>query len=356
MDPIPANPLARDLEHVLDHTGDVWADLRGERIFITGGTGFIGAWLLESLLWANRRMNLGVRCTVLTRDPRAFAARLPHLACNQAVTLHTGDVRSFQFPDGGFGHIIHGGVDASDKLNREEPSTMLETIVDGTRQALNFAETAGARRFMLLSSGAVYGRQPAGLSHVPETHLGGPDPTDARSAYAEGKRLAELLCTLHARKTGACCTIARCFAFVGPYLPLDTHFAIGNFIHDCLHGRPIEIRGDGTPMRSYLYAADLVIWLWTILVHGESCRPYNVGSDRALSIAEIASTVAANLRPSAAIRILGTPCPGAVPERYIPETSRVRGELGLREHVKLDDAVRRTAEWHASTRMSLAYA
>jgi dTDP-glucose 4,6-dehydratase len=285
---------------------------------------------------------------VLTRRPDAFAARSPHLACDEAVTLHAGDVRSFPFPARSFDHIVHGAVDASDKLNREDPAAMVSTIVDGTRRTLDFAERAGVRRFLLLSSGAVYGQQPAECTHVPETYRGGPETTDARSAYAEGKRLAELLCTLHARKTGANCSIARGFAFVGPYLPLDTHFAIGNFIQDCLHQRPIEIRGDGTPMRSYLYAADLAIWLWTILVRGESCRPYNVGSDRALSIRDVARSVAQAFDAPVRVHVAGSPTSGTPVHQYVPSIKRALDELNLRPLIGLEDAIRRTAAYSRS--------
>lgn len=341
------NPLARDLDHVLEHTGDVWNQLKGGRIFATGGTGFFGCWLLESFAWACDRLQLDASLTVLTRSPKAFRRKAPHLAAHPAIHLVHGDIRSFPFPAGHFSHVIHGATESSTNLNQDQPLLMLDTIVNGTRRALDFAVAAEAKRFLLISSGAVYGTQPPDVAHVPETYGGGPDPTDPRSAYAEGKRLAELLCGLYSRSRGMECAIARCFAFVGPYLPLDVHFAIGNFIGNCLHQRPIEISGDGTPYRSYLYAADLAIWLWTILVRGETGRPYNVGSEREWSIAELAGTVAATLDPSTDIRVKGIPRPGAAPSRYVPDTGRARLELGLRELVTLEDAIRRTAEWHA---------
>jgi nucleoside-diphosphate-sugar epimerase len=341
------NPLARDLKHVLEHTGEVWSHLRGARIFVTGGTGFFGCWLLESFAWACGRLSLDASLTVLTRSPEAFRRKAPHLAAHPAIHLFQGDIRSFPFPAGHFSHVIHGATEASAALNRERPLLLLDTIVNGTRRALDLAAAAHAQRFLMISSGAVYGPQPPDMARVPETYGGGPDPTDPRSVYAEAKRLAELLCTLYSRIHGVACPIARCFAFVGPHLPLDTHFAIGNFMGDCLHQRPIEISGDGTPYRSYLYAADLAIWLWTILVRGESCRPYNVGSERALSIAELAATVAAELAPSTTIRVMGLPRPGRAPERYVPDTGRARLELGLQEWISLEDAICRTAEWHA---------
>jgi dTDP-glucose 4,6-dehydratase len=341
------NPLAHDLDHVLAHTQGVWDELRGAHLFVTGGTGFFGCWLLESFAWACDRLRLDATMTVLTRSPEAFRGKAPHLADHPAIRLWRGDVRSFAFPEGHFTHLIHGATEASAALNREQPLLMLDTIVDGTRQSLDFAVSSGVKRFLLISSGAVYGTQPATTSHLPESYAGGPDTTDPRWAYGEGKRMAELLSAVYSRDYGLECPIARAFAFVGPYLPLDTHFAIGNFIRDCLEERPIEIRGDGTPYRSYLYAADLAIWLWTILVHGKPGRPYNVGSERAVSIAEIATAAAAELGSSAGIQIAQAAPRGIPAERYVPDTSRARCELGLEERISLEQGIRRTAEWHS---------
>jgi nucleoside-diphosphate-sugar epimerase len=339
-------PLTQDLDLVLDKTHGLWEELREKRIFITGGTGFFGCWLLESLLAANDRLNLNVSATILTRAPERFLRNAPHLAAHPSVKLHAGDVRTFEYPPGEFSHVIHAATEASAQQAAEEPLEMFTTIVDGTRRVLEFARQRRVDKLLLTSSGAVYGKQPSSISHVGEDYVGAPDATNPRSVYGVGKRASEQLCALYSARHGMECKIARCFAFVGPYLSLDIHFAIGNFIRDAMAGKKITVNGDGTPFRSYLFAADLMVWLWTILLQGVSCRPYNVGSEAEIDIAGLALVVAKTLGTNAGVEIARPAVPGTPSERYVPSTVRAREELGLREHYGLEAAILRTAEWH----------
>jgi dTDP-glucose 4,6-dehydratase len=340
------NPLARDLDHVLAHTEALWQDARGQRFFITGGTGFVGAWLVESLLWANRRLNLGVSAVLLTRNPGAFRSRSPHLADDGAVTLHSGDAASFEFPAGSFPLVVHAATERYIAPSEEMPASTLDRDLAATRRVLELARSRGARRFLFTSSGAVYGRQPAALSHIPEDYAGAPSATDAGSAYGQGKRISEFLCSTYAQVYGFSAAIARLFAFIGQYVPLDAQYAAGNFIRDAMAAGPVRIAGDGTPYRSYLYAADLAIWLWTILFRGQPARAYNLGSADAVTIADLARRVVSVIAPAAEIRTARQPEPGAPALRYVPATERAERELGLRVRIPLEEAVRRTWEWH----------
>ncbi len=302
--------------------------------------------MLESFLWANDKLDLQASATVLTRDPDASRAKVPHLAGHPSIDLQAGDVTDFRFPGGGYSHLIHAATEASAQLIRDNPLLMWRTIAEGTQRTLEFAVHCGAARYLLTSSGAVYGKQPPELSHTPEDYPGAPDSLDPGSAYGEGKRAAEQLCALYAAGHGIEVAIARGFVFVGPYLPLDRHFAVGNFIRDGLRGGPIVVTGDGTPYRSYLYAADLAIWLWTILLRGKSCRAYNVGSEVAVTIADLAHAVADAFEPPQHVIVARKPVPEAPSERYVPSTARAQRELSLRQTVSLQQSIQRTLDWH----------
>lgn len=339
---------AQDLDLILDSTRPLWEEMRGERLFLTGGTGFFGCWLTESFCHANRALGLGAEAVVLTRNPGAFAAKMPHVAEDRAIQLHEGDVRDFAYPAGTFRFAIHAATEASAKQAAEAPLEMLTTMLAGTERTLDFAASHGTRKLLLTSSGAVYGKQPSAMTHVPEAYRGAPDPLDAASVYAEGKRANELMCALYAKTFGLECKIARCWAFSGPHLPLDAHFAIGNFVADALAGRPIQIAGDGTPRRSYLYAADLTIWLWAMLFQAPALVPFNVGSARDLSIFDLARTVAESLGTDTPIRVAKKAVSGADVARYVPSVDLANERLNLRETVSLKDGIRRMAAWHAA--------
>ena len=341
----PDNILKADLDHILTHTRDLWEEVRDQRIFITGGTGFFGCWLLESFAWANDKLRLDAEALVLTRNYESFLKKAPHLATNPAIKFHIGDVRDFELPTGEFSHIVHAATETNVKLDNPTPLRMFETSTEGTRHTLEFARHAGTKKFLLTSSGAVYGKQPPEMTHIPEEYTGAPDPTDPNSAYGEGKRAAEMLCAMYSKMYGIHTKITRCFAFVGPYLPLDSGFAIGNFIRDALQGKPIQVKGDGTPYRSYLYAADLAIWLWTILFNGQSGRPYNIGSENDLTIQEL-SNIVAKAFPCVDVQIAKKIVPGKPAERYVPSTRRAQTELGLKIVIQLSEAIKRTVQWH----------
>ncbi|HEX8550149.1 MAG TPA: NAD-dependent epimerase/dehydratase family protein [Abditibacteriaceae bacterium] len=336
-------PLA-DLEHVRDHVA--WEELRGARVFLTGATGFFGMWLLETFCHANDALNLEARATILTRDAAAFAKKAPYLAARADLDFHRGDVRNFDVPTGEFTHIVHGATTSSYPV---APREMYETVTSGTRRVLNFARETGARRMLLVSSGAVYGKQPLELSHTSENFRGAPDVLDMDSAYGQGKRAAEFECSLAASEGVLEVSIARGFAFVGPHLPLDAHFAAGNFLRDALRGDAIRVGGDGSPLRSYLYAADLAAWLWTILLRGQSARAYNVGSDEAVSIEQLATQCAALVSPPLPVQMARMPDANVLPSRYVPDISLARNELGLDVWISLDEALNRTFAWHNST-------
>jgi dTDP-glucose 4,6-dehydratase len=342
-----------DLEHVTRLIAPCMAVWKGARILVTGASGFFGSWLVETFHHANKALGLGAELVGVGAPADDFSLRCPHLLGLDNVRLINADIRQLgteiraQLPEWGIriDAIIHAAIHVDNLTYDRQPLSTLETGVLGVWEALELGRTANVRRLLFVSSGAVYGSQPATTEFLDEDHGSQLDSASHQSAYAEGKRIGETLCAGYLRQYDLPVTIARPFAFVGPHLPLDRQFAIGNFIRDALAGGPIVIQGDGTSVRSYLYAADLVVWLWTILSRGTLGRPYNVGAERAISVRNVADLVAAISLLENGVEVRGAPESGP-PSRYVPSTKRAQLELGLRETVALEEGVRRTLNWY----------
>lgn len=339
--------LDSDLAGILAAPQIDWNELRNARLLLTGGTGFIGRWLLEALQQANDRLALDLHITVPSRRPEAFRQRAGHLLANGKLQLLPLDLAT-ERPNGDFTHLIHAATDASAMLNDVNPLTVFRTIVHGTEHVLELAASQPGIKVLFLSSGAVYGQQPPELTGVPENWNGSPNPQVAKNAYGEAKRAAEMLCAIYRKQFGVNVVTARIFSLLGPFLPLGSHFAAGNFIRDALAGEPIIVQGNGRPVRSYLYPTDLVTWLLTLLTAASRQIAYNVGSERAVSIAELAQAVA-HLIGRKGYQVLGHDDAGWNAGRYVPDTSLIREEFGLTETVSLESAILGTAAASLST-------
>lgn len=343
---------AADLEAIGHAIAPYMESWRNKHILLTGATGFLGRWMVESFHHVNQAMRLNATLVGIA-GPGEDLTEGPSVARLRAmrdVLLLNADIRRLrqdlgERASGPFDAMVHAAIQVDASTYAAAPLPTLETGILGSWELLELARTTGASRVLLVSSGGVYGTQPAALARIPESHPTTLDPVDPASAYGESKRAAELLGACYWRQHGLPVVIARPFSFVGSNLPLDRHFAIGNFIGDALAGRPIVITGDGRPVRSYMYAADLVIALWGLLAKGVPGTAYNIGSEEPVSIAEVAALVAKLAGGGATVEVRGTPGAGDAP-RYVPDTSRLRAALGDLPQVDLQTAIMRTIAWH----------
>ncbi|ARU31489.1 hypothetical protein CAP31_07195 [Sulfuriferula sp. AH1] len=313
-------------------------ELTGKRIFLTGGTGFIGYWLLMTLAQLNA-WGGGISVVALSRNPERFLERYPEF--RQAVWLQfiRGDVRDYPIPGGNFDLFIHGAADTSPDA-AHHARELFDTIMRGTQRVLDHAVACGTCRVLIISSGAIYGEQPPEVSHIPENAPYACNSTDPVDAYAEGKRAMEMLAVCYGREYGIELVIARCFAFVGYGLP--PHLAIGQLISSASANDRIVITGDGKTVRSYLYAADLAIWLFALACKGKSGVPYNVGSDEAFRLDELAQLIGNTLGLDNSVAILDRP-QSARRIRYIPDVSRIQQDIGVGIWTDMTTGIKRMA-------------
>ena len=324
---------------LLPRLNQCFTDIDGARILLTGGTGFVGKWMLQTAKIAQENSATKIEIVIPTRRlssdhvQTAIAIGCPHVSWIEADFINDQ-------PD--FGHIdmiIHAATPASAELNESNPIDMTRINTQSMQAALKFAENKTP--FLFTSSGAIYGNQPQTLAHISETQ---PRPfSELTSAYAKGKQLAETMC-MHAGEEGSCTPIiARLFAFSGHYLPRNTHFALGNFVQNVLDRKPIFINSDGQARRSYLYGADMAIWLWSALAKKKSPQPLHIGSEHSISILELAQAVARvsttelNFVPE--IKVANPSANSEKFHQYIPSNSATKSYLNVQEWTSLETGI-----------------
>lgn len=321
------------------------------RLLITGGTGFFGRAILRYLIASGFGGDRQVLVNVLSRDPEIFLKKFPEFSKYPWITFSRGDILNprslsgLSYAD----WVLHAAADSDVSMFRFAKERF-DQIVTGTENVLLAAKNIGAGRFLYVSSGAAYGPQPHDCEKITELYCGMPDPLELKNVYGVAKRVSEHLCALFAENSDIRPMIARCFAFVGIDLPLRSHFAIGNFIYDALWSKEIVIAGDGNVYRSYLDQGDLAAWLIAILERGVVGRVYNVGSDKEISILEVATLVRDIIAPKKHVVVRGASSVTGAGLRYVPSVERIQSELKVASTIDLRDSIINIAKFHESPR------
>lgn len=323
--------------------------LDNKKIILTGGTGFFGLWILSLFKFLNESMEIHI--FALSRDPNNFLERYPEFKNLQWLTWIKGDVRNIDFNETYYDYIIHGAAETNAQAHNNH-FEMLDTIIKGGSNILRLATKLNVNKTLLISSGAVYGEQPAEVTNIKENSLHACDPLLASSAYGEGKRCMELMGAIHNKTNNLHINYARCFTFMGPGIPIDGHFAFGNFVSDILSAQSINIKGDGSTIRSYLHGADLAVWLVTILLFGKSNEAYNVGNDEPIRVLELAKKFRDVTKTVIPINIMEQQKKNSrKANMYVPDIHKVR-QLGCKIQITLEQGILSSIEYE-KTRMPI---
>jgi nucleoside-diphosphate-sugar epimerase len=341
--------LRDDFSLIVDTAALDLNQIVNSEVLITGASGFVGSWLVGSWLWAHESLKGTGRLMLVCRNTESITKQYASSISAGHLMVHASDVRSLNFPRSFKPRlVIHAATPARESLNVNQPLEMLNIIINGQKKLLEISQEAGVERFLFLSSGAVYGSIPLSLKQVPEDYLGAPNISDPSTAYHEGKRVAELMGNICSQNGSLGFVSARLFAFLAPFLPIDEHFAAGNFIGNAIRNEDIIIKSGGGSVRSYQYGTDLATWLWALLVRGESGQSYNVGSDEGISIKGLAESICQVRGTGNSFRVLGEDTEENV-TRYVPSTQKIMENLGLRNQVDLRKAILKTLSFWIDT-------
>lgn len=344
----PIDIVKQDVLNIFEMHSQLPEPLRNAHIFITGGTGFLGAWLLELIRGLNDEFDFKVRVTIAGRSMEQFALQYPHLMKRKEFDFLAVDVRNLIEMPHDTTHIIHTAATTNKNFFSTFPTAAFENNIDSTLHVFRMALQLGSiQNIVLMSSSQIYGKQPADVQTIKEESLGSTYSSfDINTIYAESKRACESAASAYITEMKLPISVARPFSFVGPYQSLDLPWAVTDFMNEALKGSPIKIMGDGSTIRSIMYASDFANWILHITAYAKPRAVYNVGSPEPVDLLSLAKMIRSNFKNEPQILTsLGNKAMSAGGS-VVPNVDKAKNELQLKITVNLEQAIKRTMEWY----------
>lgn len=331
------------------NNGERLEALKGQSILVTGGTGFVGKWIAETVAYLNAEHDFGISLHLLARNTTNFQNEVPHLAKLPFIYLIDQDVRNVSDLPEDVSWVIHAAASPDNREHSTEPLRTIDTIYRGTAALLDACmRLPNLNKFVYLSSNNIYGNTQEDKQKISENDMGLLSCNTVHASYSEAKRLAETVCASYRSQQRLPIVILRPFAFLGPYQGLEKPWALNNFIRDGILGSPIRILGDENTVRSFLYASDMAYWILAVLAGAINNYTYNLGSDDAVTLKNLAEKIASVFHNKPEIIVKSSRDFQQTSKVSVPDISSIVKDFGVRQTVDFDTALLKTINWYQS--------
>lgn len=337
-----SNLLKIDLDSIAHDVSPFIHQLKNQSILITGGTGFVGSCLINSLVHLDEIFQLNARFAILSRNPERLYLKSPRLKSCRNIQLIKSDIRNLSLSDIHFNYVIHAAGSPNLDFIKKQPLEVFDIIANGTKNLLELLKDSEINNTLILSSSMVYGSSQKYERLINENATIAGNPFNLYGSYSEAKRISEFYSAVYTRLHSMKISVARCFHLIGPFIPLGSGNLMGDIISSALHGSDLSIQADRNTIRSYLYCSDFVVWLLKILLKGSN-QVYNVGNNVPYTLNEIVDQMRKKYNANI---IFPNQASSSDSFGIIADTTLARTELELKVNVSLDEAIERTVEWH----------
>jgi nucleoside-diphosphate-sugar epimerase len=339
--------ITDDCKRVYSGVSEKLKKLSGEALLITGGSGFMGSWLCELVYYMNKTHKMDIRLFITARDRERFEFILPHVANSKYVKFIRSDIRSMTELPSEVNYIVHAAANPDNRFHSSRPFETMSTVAEGTGAILRAASRASnLHKIINVSSSSIYSQDLNNDDKFLENSPGMPLNSRLSSSFSDANRYSEALCSAARSELRLPITTIRPFTFSGAYQDIDSPWALNNFINDAINKRPIRIHGDGETIRSYMYGADLAVWVLVIMLHTKNGQIYNVGNDNGISLREVAQKVANCIQPVPSILLNTSLTTEINRSALVPNVTKAEKEFGLKQFTSIDLAIQRSVHWY----------